>query len=89
MRWSSLTGFAFSGGVGLELEIPIDRQVGPVTLTRARSRSAPGDSGGGSIEAALTGGLLLGPFQVTVDEIGAALALLADAAEHGRRSAPS
>lgn len=76
LRWSTLAGLTFSGGAGLDVTIPIDQVVGPLLMRSARIALGAGD-GGGRIEVTLRVGLALGPLQIVVEDLGAALALTA------------
>ena len=78
LRWSTLSGLSFTGGAGLDVTIPLDEALGPVTLVSARVALGAGD-GGGRLAVTLRAGLTLGPLAAELDDLGAALVLVAAA----------
>lgn len=67
--WSDSGGWSFAGGLGLEIEIPIDRSVGPFTLDSIHLMGAAG-SDGLSTGAAISGAFDIGPLFLSFEEIG-------------------
>ena len=74
VRWSARGGLVLSE-LGLELVIPIDRTVGPVTLEVLHLAFVV-DAGKASLLLALTGGAAVGPFSAEVADIGVELELV-------------
>jgi hypothetical protein len=68
--WSSSTGLRFQGGVGLEVDLVVDKTSGPVTLHRLHLCVRAGLDEDPRVEFTLSVGFLLGPFAATVEEIG-------------------
>ena len=69
VRWSSTDGFAFEGGVGFDVVIPVDLKLGPVFLSQIRIAMA-GGADGLTIEGAVSGGLDVAVLAVVVEDIG-------------------
>lgn len=69
IRVGSRTGITVSGSLGLEVVLPVERQIGPLYVTNLIANLGSGDSGfelGLAIGAELT----IGPFAASVDKIG-------------------
>jgi hypothetical protein len=64
-----LTGFTFSGGANLALEIPTHIQLGPVTILGLRFALSPA-SDHLSLEAGANFKFALGPLEVAVENVG-------------------
>ena len=64
-----LTGFTFSGGAQLALEIPAHIEVGPVTIQSLRLALAPANDRL-RLDAGAVFKLALGPLQVVVQDVG-------------------
>jgi hypothetical protein len=74
LRWGTSSGFGLSGGVGLEVTLPLDKDVGPLHVVSLRiALGASGD--GARLEITSVADLTLGPLLGTVEGIGAALEL--------------
>lgn len=69
LTWSSVSGWALSGGIGFEVTIPLGLTAGPLSIDSLRLALYAGLDGG-SAEIATTGGLSLGPFDAVVEDIG-------------------
>ena len=69
VRWSSVDGFAFEGGVGFDVAIPVDLKLGPIFLTQIRIGMA-GGAEGLTIEGAVSGGLDVAVLAVAVEDLG-------------------
>ncbi|HZD37584.1 MAG TPA: DUF6603 domain-containing protein [Actinomycetes bacterium] len=67
--WSSATGLFFRGGVGLQVDAPVDFALGPVKLSAIHLGIAP-DSSGLVIEASAAVSARLGPFAIAVERMG-------------------
>jgi hypothetical protein len=76
LRWGSSTGLSFGGGLGLEVTIAIDRDAGPFHIESV-TLAIGGSDTGAYLRATTIGGLTIGPFSATVEDIGAALELTA------------
>jgi len=71
--WSARDGWVFSGGVGLEVQIPIDRSLGPIhvqSLTLLGAASVDAQQGAFQLGAAVTGSFSIGPIALAFEEIG-------------------
>lgn len=64
-----LTGFTFSGGANLALEIPTHIQLGPVTIQALRFALSPASDHIG-LEAGANFNFTLGPLEVAVENVG-------------------
>jgi hypothetical protein len=64
-----LTGFTFSGGASLALEIPTHIQLGPITIQALRFALLPASDQIG-LEAGANFNFALGPLQVAVENVG-------------------
>ncbi len=71
VAWESGGSLIVEGGVGFEVEIPIDKTLGPVRIDRL-DLGLWGGAEGVDLEAAVTGGLDLSVIQASVEEIGIA-----------------
>ena len=67
--WSSAQGLFFRGGVGLEVDAPVDLAIGPVKLSAVHLGVAP-DSSELAIEASAAVSARLGPFAIAVERMG-------------------
>lgn len=67
--WSSAQGLFFRGGVGLEVDAPVDLAVGPVKLSAVHLGVTP-DASGLAIEASAAVSARLGPFAIAVERMG-------------------
>ena len=67
--WSNSDGFKFEGGVGFDVVIPLNVNLGPIRLTQFRL-GLDGGSEGIALEAAVSGGLDLSVLSVVVEDIG-------------------
>jgi hypothetical protein len=80
VAWSARHGFTISGGGGLELIVPVDKTLGPITLESIHLALA-GDSEGASLALGITAAALLPPFSARVDDVGLALVVRSGAAD--------
>ena len=79
ITWSNTRGLGFDGLLALDRTVPLDLRVGPLRLTGLRITAGPGDSGAGiRIGAGISAGIALGPFQASIEGVGAALVLRSD-----------
>lgn len=74
LKWSELGGLEIDGGAGLEVDLPVDFELGPVRFSSIHLELAVGAGGiatvlGTSISAKL------GPFGLVIDKVGATMAL--------------
>jgi Family of unknown function (DUF6603) len=69
LEWSSRTGFRVGGAVSLDIAVPLDIPLGPITLRTLELMAASRD-GGAAVDAGLTIDAALGPFAATVEGIG-------------------
>ncbi|MHA6323761.1 DUF6603 domain-containing protein [Roseivivax sp. CAU 1753] len=67
--WSSRTGWSFTGGLGLEVQVPIGAGIGPFFVDSVTLAGWAGTEGFGT-SAAVTGSMSLGPIWLFFDEIG-------------------
>ncbi|SIT01073.1 hypothetical protein SAMN05421759_1104 [Roseivivax lentus] len=67
--WSSRHGWDFTGGLGLEVQVPIGADIGPFTVDSVTLAGWAGTEGFGT-SAAITGSMTLGPIWLFFDEIG-------------------
>ncbi len=72
VRWSSVHGVSFAGGIGTEVTIPVDVTVGPLSLT-AVDLVLRASADGLEVEATVDGGFDVGVFAASATGIGAAL----------------
>jgi hypothetical protein len=73
IRWSSVNGLMLNGGAGLELKIPIHKEIGPVLLEDiiiAVSLSSAGGTNALRGVLAVNMKVILGPFTAVVQEMG-------------------
>ncbi|HMI82547.1 MAG TPA: DUF6603 domain-containing protein [Polyangiaceae bacterium] len=77
LLWSSRSGISL-GGVGLELTLPIDRTLGPLTI-ESFSAAVRGKDGVIAIQLGATLRLVLNPFELWVEDMGLLLELTPDA----------
>jgi hypothetical protein len=75
LRWSTESGLRFRGGVGLDITLLVDRQVGPLHVASLTFSLGASDTGA-RLAAMAVGDVALGPFVATFENIGAALQLL-------------
>jgi len=68
-EWSTTGGWVFDGGVGLEVQIPIGRSIGPLEIDSITLFGGVAATGGHT-GAAVTGSMALGPLHLSFDEIG-------------------
>lgn len=69
VQWSQAEGLRISGGAGLDVIIPINRTIGPLSIESVALRFIAG-SDGAELTATTTGGLEIGPFAAVVRDIG-------------------
>ncbi|MCB5200478.1 hypothetical protein LGQ03_14610 [Loktanella sp. TSTF-M6] len=69
MLWTNQDGLRLTGGAGIEVEIPINRKIGPLEVFWIRLGAAASTSGA-EISAATAGSLTLGPFTAVIEEVG-------------------
>ena len=69
IAWSSETGVQFQGGAGLEIVVPLNIAVGPVTVDQLRLALSAGTDGA-RLEAAVTGGVDISVLVAVVDDVG-------------------
>ena len=74
LTWSSSSGVHLGGQSGFDVTLPLDLAVGPLRVATVRL-ALIGGSDGATIEAAATGGLVIGPFSAVVEDIGLRVAL--------------
>lgn len=67
--WSTVRGFYWRGGGGLELDVPVHASIGPVTFDRIHLAFGA-DDGALRLEASATLSAQIGPVGITVDRIG-------------------
>lgn len=74
LSWSALAGLQLGGAPGLELTIPLDRQLGPLRVLELslglgvdRSKEAT------EVAARISGSAALGPFTIVAEGVGVAL----------------
>ena len=79
LRWGTLSGLQFSGGVGLDVTLPIDKDAGPLHVDSLTLTLGPGETGARLVATAVAG-LTFGPFTGSLGGIGAALELASDPA---------
>jgi Family of unknown function (DUF6603) len=72
LRWSSVHGLTLSGAPGLETELPVRAEAAGVSVDSVSVRVRRRD-GGLRIGLGLNGSANLGPFSVSVSEVGLAL----------------
>ena len=76
LEWSSISGFRFQGQAKLAVELPVHLTILDVLEIDTIGIVVGADTTGQlTLEATVTGGLSLGPFNAEVDKIGAKLAL--------------
>ena len=74
--WSSAKGLYFTGAAGLRVDLPVNKDLGPVHVTTVSVAASAGADVGSpgptrvELSAAVSGRLSLGPFVVTVREVG-------------------
>ena len=68
--WSSQRGVYFGGSGGLDLALPVHRQVGPFAFKTIHLRAVPRDDASIPISIAASGDVSLGPVVATIDRIG-------------------
>jgi hypothetical protein len=66
VRWSTKKGLTFSGGAGFELEVPVQKALGPIFLDSIQLGLSLGTEGVG-VSAGVTASASLGPFVLMVD----------------------
>ncbi len=69
LRWSSLHGLTLSGSAGLDVTIPVHRDLKVLIISQLHL-AITASGAGGTIQADVNGSLILGPFVVVVEEIG-------------------
>ncbi|WP_433519485.1 DUF6603 domain-containing protein [Nonomuraea sp. CA-143628] len=74
LSWSSATGLRFRGTGGVEADIPVDLQVGPVEIRSLHLGLRLTDDGV-ALEASGTVGAQLGPIAAVADRMGAVIKL--------------
>ena len=74
LRWSARNGLSLSGGAGLDVVLPIDKALGPITVDSLHLRLT-GASGAAELLLALTGGVSLPPLEIVVMDVGIELTL--------------
>ncbi len=72
LNWSADDGFSLEGDVGLVAVLVIDRWIGPVYLERLSIELTLGEAT--EVVLGLTARMVLGPFSVSVEELGLRLA---------------
>jgi hypothetical protein len=76
LKWSSVSGFTFQGQARLAVELPVHLTILDVLTVDTIGIAVGADTSGKlTVEATVSGGLTLGPFDAEVDRIGAKLAL--------------
>lgn len=72
LLWSNKTGFHFKGQAKLEANLPVHLSIGGIiTVDTIHIVLRPGSAANSAVlQAALTGGLRLGPIAATVDRVG-------------------
>ncbi|HWC01250.1 MAG TPA: DUF6603 domain-containing protein [Methylomirabilota bacterium] len=77
--WSSKTGLAFNGKPRLDVDVPVNIGLGPVTLTNAIIAVGPGPPRNGTSSLALRVGMgirgALGPLEFVIENIGFVLSV--------------
>lgn len=76
ITWSSKTGFGLNGNVGFDINIPINKNLGPLGFKNLNIGASAGSGSAPKINAGLGVSLKLGPFTAVVENIGASLALV-------------
>jgi hypothetical protein len=73
--WSPRRGIQFSGGIGLQINIPIHESIGPINLEQITIEgSLSGPPASLTLAATLDAGVALGPIAATVKGVGVAAA---------------
>ncbi len=67
--WSLENGLQFEGGAGFEVIIPVNKDLGPITLSHIRIMAGAGTDGA-ILEIAVTGGLDVSVISFVVEDIG-------------------
>jgi hypothetical protein len=75
LRWSGRHGVSLGGTAGLDVVVPIEKSVGPLTVDSLHFALTGGEDGGASLLAAITGGVSLPPLDVLVMDVGFVLGL--------------
>lgn len=75
MRWSSKTGLTFSGSAALEFEIPLHLDILFLEILKIGFRAGVSSNNGIQFELNTSFNTNLGPLRLSVEEIGASLAL--------------
>jgi hypothetical protein len=86
LRWSARNGVSLGGQVGLELTVPLGLDAGPVHVESLRLALAAGGDGA-TVEVTATGSLVIGPFVVTVQDLGVRAEVLPAAADRAAAGA--
>jgi hypothetical protein len=74
LRWSGRHGVSLGGTAGLDVVVPIEKSLGPLTVDSLHL-ALTGGNGGASLLAAITGGVSLPPLDILVMDIGVVLGL--------------
>ena len=74
LRWSGRHGVSLGGTAGLDVVVPIEKSLGPLTVDSLHFGLTGGD-GGASLLAAITGGVSLPPLDVLLMDVGFVLGL--------------
>jgi hypothetical protein len=74
VTWSSSSGFALDAATGLAVDLPIERDIGPIRLATLHLLFVIGTDGA-SFTAGIDATAALGPFVVTVGNVGLQLAV--------------
>jgi hypothetical protein len=70
LGWSTSAGLYLAGGAGLQVTLPLDRPVGPITLVSLNLEAASATGGQLELTGALTAALSLGPIAASIDRVG-------------------
>jgi len=74
LQWSQSEGLTISGGAGFDVQLQINRSIGPLTIETVGIRFLAG-ADGAELTAITTGGLVIGPFAASVKDIGFQISL--------------
>jgi hypothetical protein len=75
LSWGTVRGFGFSGGLGLEIVLPVGVDLGPLHVESLTLALAASDDGA-ALRATAVLGLTIGPFAATATGIGATVELV-------------
>jgi hypothetical protein len=74
LRWSARDGLSLTGGAGLDVVVPVEKSVGPITVDSLHIALSGGD-GTAAFLFAVTGGVSQPPLDIVVLDVGLELEL--------------